>query len=300
MSSNTSGQGGDAGDDSLDFVSGVDFGDDSLPASSEERGDAFGDEEGDFGSRGGQNYPKGGGNMAGMGQMKFGEGTNCNYFVCQSTHPVAAVFHLLFKFAAVLVYLFCGWFSSNFVMIFVVCILLLAADFWAVKNVTGRLLVGLRWWNRIQEDGSNEWIYESHPDVSRRVPTIDKRIFWWSTYFCAAAWSLFAFVALVRLSLDWLVVCFVALALTVSNLIGYIKCSKEARRRVQQAINTGSTSMIPSIASSLGSGFVRAIPGLGSAMGFDSPTNEADGGHNQRQQKNSNKGDTGGDFDSAV
>lgn len=99
MSSNTSGQGADTGEESLDFVSGVDFGDDSLPSGSEQRGGAaFGDDdEGDFGSGGGQNYPKGGGNMAGMGQMKFGQGTSCNYFVCQSTHPVAAVFHLLFK-----------------------------------------------------------------------------------------------------------------------------------------------------------------------------------------------------------
>lgn len=138
------------------------------------------------------------------------------------------------------------------------------------------MLVGLRWWNRIQEDGSNEWIYESHPDVSRHVPAIDKRIFWWSSYFCAAAWSLFAFFALIRLSLDWFVICVVALALTISNLVGYIKCSKEARRRVQQAIDAGSSSMIPSVISSIGNGFVRAIPGLGSAMGYDSPTEGSD------------------------
>jgi hypothetical protein len=28
--------------------------------------------------------------------------------------------------------------------------LLLAFDFWTVKNVTGRLLVGLRWWNEVR------------------------------------------------------------------------------------------------------------------------------------------------------
>ena len=39
--------------------------------------------------------------------------------------------------------------------------LLLAADFWTVKNITGRLLVGLRWWNKVNEDGSTEWIFES-------------------------------------------------------------------------------------------------------------------------------------------
>jgi hypothetical protein len=34
-------------------------------------------------------------------------------------------------------------------------------DFWTVKNVSGRLLVGLRWWNEIKEDGESVWVFES-------------------------------------------------------------------------------------------------------------------------------------------
>ena len=60
-------------------------------------------------------------------------------------HPVAAAFHLLFKLLAIFLYLFGGALSSNFVNIFVLCVLMLAFDFWTVKNVSGRLLVGLRW-----------------------------------------------------------------------------------------------------------------------------------------------------------
>ena len=30
-----------------------------------------------------------------------------------------------------------------------------------VKNVSGRFLVGLRWWHEVQEDGSGEWRFES-------------------------------------------------------------------------------------------------------------------------------------------
>ena len=45
--------------------------------------------------------------------------------------------------------------------LFITVILLLAFDFWTVKNVTGRLLVGLRWWNRVKEDGSSEWVFEA-------------------------------------------------------------------------------------------------------------------------------------------
>ena len=50
--------------------------------------------------------------------------------------------------------------------LFIAVILLLAFDFWTVKNVTGRLLVGLRWWNRVKEDGTSEWVFESK-QVSR-------------------------------------------------------------------------------------------------------------------------------------
>lgn len=82
-------------------------------------------------------------------------------FFATSRHPWVAFFHLFFKAAALLTYGFGTWFSSNFVLIFVICILLLAMDFWTVKNVAGRLLVGLRWWNEIKEDGESVWVFES-------------------------------------------------------------------------------------------------------------------------------------------
>ena len=62
---------------------------------------------------------------------------------------------------AILTYLFGEWFSSSFVNQFVVCVLLLAFDFWTVKNVSGRLMVGLRWWSEVQDDGSQHWRFEA-------------------------------------------------------------------------------------------------------------------------------------------
>lgn len=40
-------------------------------------------------------------------------------------------------------------------------VLLSALDFWTVKNVTGRLLVGLRWWNDFDQNGREVWRFES-------------------------------------------------------------------------------------------------------------------------------------------
>jgi hypothetical protein len=33
-------------------------------------------------------------------------------------------------------------------------VFLAALDFWVVKNVSGRILVGLRWWNEINDEGN--------------------------------------------------------------------------------------------------------------------------------------------------
>ena len=77
------------------------------------------------------------------------------------SHPITAFFHLIFKALAILVYMFGSLFSASFVNIFIVCVLLLAADFWTVKNVTGRLMVGLRWNNIVEADGRTVWKFES-------------------------------------------------------------------------------------------------------------------------------------------
>lgn len=76
-------------------------------------------------------------------------------------HSNTIFFHCLFRFAAIIVYIFGGLFISSFVTIFIAVLLLLSADFWTVKNVSGRLLVGLRWWNQVDDDGQSRWIFES-------------------------------------------------------------------------------------------------------------------------------------------
>ncbi|XP_034733980.1 Golgi apparatus membrane protein TVP23 homolog A-like isoform X3 [Etheostoma cragini] len=76
-------------------------------------------------------------------------------------HPLASFFHLFFRVVAIVAYLLCDWISENFASCFVLIITLLSFDFWSVKNVTGRLLVGLRWWNQIDEDGKSLWVFEA-------------------------------------------------------------------------------------------------------------------------------------------
>merc|ERR1712216_31642 len=68
------------------------------------------------------------------------------------THPTATAVTLALKMAPIATYLACEIVNSDgFVANFVACVLALAVDFWWCKNVSGRLLVGLRYWNEIDD-----------------------------------------------------------------------------------------------------------------------------------------------------
>lgn len=49
-------------------------------------------------------------------------------------------------------------------------------DFYTVKNITGRFLVGLRWYSDFGPKGEEIWKFESF-DLSKRSK-IDSTIFW--------------------------------------------------------------------------------------------------------------------------
>ncbi len=155
---------------------------------------------------------------------------------CQ--HPFALIFHLLFKGIALFMYLFGSWFTSNFIFIFVICIILLAFDFWTVKNVSGRLLVGLRWWSIVKSDGSNEWQFESLEDMAE-ISSFDSRIFWGALYISPICWAVLLFLATLRLKLEYIPVICAGLGLNMANVIGYVKCSSSAKERMQSMMEMG-------------------------------------------------------------
>jgi len=145
-----------------------------------------------------------------------------------SRHPISTFFHIFWKVAAIVCYLFIG---KSFVVIFIVCILLLAFDFWTVKNITGRLMVGMRWWNEIKDDGSSEWIFESLEDKSSISGT--EKVIFWAALFCAPTiWLIFAVISFFSFSFQWFLLVCVALALSFANIIGYVKCAKDARKKI--------------------------------------------------------------------
>ncbi|XP_048868988.1 Golgi apparatus membrane protein TVP23 homolog A-like isoform X2 [Brienomyrus brachyistius] len=159
-------------------------------------------------------------------------------------HPLATFFHLIFRISAIVTYLFCDWFSKSFVTCFILIITLLSFDFWSVKNVTGRLLVGLRWWNQIDEDGKSHWVFEAKKNKSTATEA-EARVFWLGLIICPIIWTGFFFSTLFSLKLKWLALVIAGISLQAANLYGYIRCK------------VGEETGIPSSASFLGQQFLQ-------------------------------------------
>lgn len=72
--------------------------------------------------------------------------------ISQSSSPMTAAIHIILKIAIVASYLIMPFMMSSFNVLMIVTIGA-AIDFWIVKNIAGRLLVGLRWWIDFDQDG---------------------------------------------------------------------------------------------------------------------------------------------------
>ncbi|KAL8839181.1 MAG: hypothetical protein Q9176_004684 [Flavoplaca citrina] len=151
-----------------------------------------------------------------------------------SSHPITLLFFLGFRISSLLFYILGSIFTNNFILVFIVTILLLAADFYYLKNIAGRRLVGLRWWNEINTaSGDSHWVFESQDrsgSVEAGAPSqnaTDKRFFWLALYAQPAWWVLLAIVSVVRLlNPIWLSLIVIALILTITNTLAFSRCDK--------------------------------------------------------------------------
>jgi hypothetical protein len=137
-------------------------------------------------------------------------------------------------------------------MIFIITILLLAADFYYLKNIAGRRLVGLRWWNEVDPStGESRWVFESSEPGTKVINPTDSRFFWIAIYAQPVFWIGLAVVAILTFKFIWLPLvgawpCYcmegkgrreketncnffrlaIALVLTITNSLAFSRCDK--------------------------------------------------------------------------
>ena len=92
--------------------------------------------------------------------------SNVASLIKSSSHPWIAFFTILFKLISLISFIFLDLFWSSHAQVYLIVIISAAFDFWTIKNLSGRLLVGLRWWNKVKKDGSEVWVFESYEDCN--------------------------------------------------------------------------------------------------------------------------------------
>lgn len=170
-----------------------------------------------------------------------------------SSHPITLLTFLSFRVSSLLVYMLGLFLIRSMIMVFIITILLLAADFYYMKNIAGRRLVGLRWWNEVDPNtGDSQWVFESSEPGTKTVNPTDSRFFWLSVYVQPLLWIVMAILAIVRLSFTWLPLVVIALILTITNALAFSRCDK-----FSQASNyAGGALLSGNIAGSLASNMV--------------------------------------------
>lgn len=152
------------------------------------------------------------------------QGAQGNQGHYKGVHPIAAFFHIFFKAAALILFILGSIFSTP-VFLFIIIVLLLAVDFWTTKNVSGRLLVSLRWWTEVSEDGATHWVFESCPDAESKVNPYDRWFFWLVLGVNFVVWVVFSIINI--MSLGRLSIALVGALLGGVNVLGYTKCRRD-------------------------------------------------------------------------
>ena len=90
------------------------------------------------------------------------QSSNTSNLIQNSANPCIVFFTLFFKILSLIIFIFGNFiFKMSDSLEFVFVVIFSSLDFWFIKNVSGRILVGLRYWNEIKQDGSEVWVYEN-------------------------------------------------------------------------------------------------------------------------------------------
>ncbi|KAI1708811.1 NRDE-2, necessary for RNA interference domain-containing protein [Ditylenchus destructor] len=138
-------------------------------------------------------------------------------------HPSIVLVHLMFRALGVVFYVFANILSSSFIIQLLVLLSLFSADFWTVKNITGRFLVGLRWWSFVDAEGNNHFKFETSKDP-QSFDAMERRIFWGALVVAPIFWLLLVSVAFFTFQWQWMIVCLLGLSMTSTNLYMYLRC----------------------------------------------------------------------------
>ena len=145
-------------------------------------------------------------------------------FYKKSSNPIVALITVILKLSSIICFFILSIFISNEALIMIIIILLGSADFWMTKNISGRILVGLRWYNLLKIETNQEiWRFEGKNEI--KETNADRVTFWTSLYLYNIIWIILFIWELIRINFDWSFICLVLCILAFTNTYGFFRCS---------------------------------------------------------------------------
>lgn len=105
----------------------------------------------------------------------------------------------------------------------------------------------------------------------------DSRVFWFGLYVPVAIWGLLFVYGILTLNLKWLVIIAVALSMHMANIVGYTKCSNDAKDKMKNIIDQGTAGLGVMSAFGQSSAFRSAMSGLMGSVMPGGTTTDSDG-----------------------
>ncbi|KAH0570603.1 hypothetical protein SS50377_26887 [Spironucleus salmonicida] len=153
-----------------------------------------------------------------------------NKLTRNTSHPLMIIVYLLVKAYPLTFGLVNIFFRINQAVIYICQAVGIVLDFYTSKNLAGRYLAGIRWHTYVVE-GKTYYYFESKDIVMSKL---DKSVFWGGMWFSPIYYLAFTFAdfftfGFLKLPLDIL-----GMFATGSNLIAYLRCSKDAKAKMKE------------------------------------------------------------------
>ena len=146
-------------------------------------------------------------------------------FYKKSTYPMISLLTVLIKLASIISFFLFSIFLSNEAIIMFIVVLIGLCDFWMTKNISGRFLAGLRWYNLLKSETNTEiWVFEGKKENDSNM--INRSIFWYSLYINDIIWIVLFIWEFIRLRFDWSFICLILIIFSFTNTYGFYKSSK--------------------------------------------------------------------------
>jgi len=158
------------------------------------------------------------------------------YYIVQPNHPGICFLHLFFKVSGVFSYVFLGFILRSTLLNFLMVFCSIVLDFWISKNISGRYLVGLRWWStHNDETGEEEWDFESY-DFDLNFSQIDTTVFWWGICAHTIFWAIMFAIKVLGLNFLWGLLTFIGILLNGTNVWAFYKCSQHHKEKMMNLL----------------------------------------------------------------